>query len=45
MGKSSINESLENYQGMYFGAYSDEGIRPAVEESDLVLYMGPIRAI
>ncbi|KAH6709592.1 pyruvate decarboxylase-like protein [Leptodontidium sp. MPI-SDFR-AT-0119] len=44
MGKSTINESLENFSGMYFGAFTDTKTREAFESSDLVLYIGPIKS-
>ena len=44
MGKGNINESLENFSGMYFGAFTDESTKEAVENSDLVLYIGPIKS-
>lgn len=44
MGKGSVTESLENFHGLYFGAYSDEKTRLAVETSDLVLWIGPVKS-
>ncbi|KAJ5032764.1 uncharacterized protein L3040_009356 [Drepanopeziza brunnea f. sp. 'multigermtubi'] len=44
MGKGNVTESLENFNGMYFGAHSDESIRKAVETSDLVVWIGPVKS-
>lgn len=44
MGKSTVNESLENFSGMYSGAFTEAKTKAAVESSDLVLYIGPIKS-
>ncbi|KAH7364536.1 pyruvate decarboxylase [Rhexocercosporidium sp. MPI-PUGE-AT-0058] len=44
MGKSTVDESLENFSGIYFGAFTDARTREAVDDSDLVLYIGPIKS-
>ncbi|PVH88557.1 pyruvate decarboxylase [Cadophora sp. DSE1049] len=44
MGKSNVNETLENFSGMYFGAFTDAKTKEAVETADLILYIGPIKS-
>jgi len=40
MGKSVIRETHPNYIGVYSGALSEENVRRAVEEADVVLSIG-----
>lgn len=43
MGKSGVDETKENYCGVYMGAASDPAVTKRVEESDLVLTIGGLK--
>ncbi|KAH7416981.1 thiamine diphosphate-binding protein [Cadophora sp. MPI-SDFR-AT-0126] len=44
MGKGNVNETLENFSGMYFGTFTDARTKEAVETAGLILYIGPIKS-
>ena len=44
MGKGAVNETLQNYGGVYAGTGSNEGVAERVEASDLVLTIGSIKS-
>lgn len=44
MGKGAVDETLQNYGGVYAGDGSNEGVREHVEASDLVLTIGAIKS-
>ncbi|RFU75130.1 pyruvate decarboxylase [Trichoderma arundinaceum] len=43
-GKGIVNESLPNYQGVYFGATGDAIIKQQVDDADLILNFGPLHS-
>ncbi|KAI5281230.1 Pyruvate decarboxylase 1, partial [Ascosphaera aggregata] len=44
MGKGAVDETLPNFGGTYAGEGSQEGVREALESSDLVLHVGGIKS-
>lgn len=44
MGKGAIDETLENYAGVYAGDGSNPAVRDMVSESDLVISIGAIKS-
>lgn len=44
MGKGGVDETLPNYGGVYAGTGSNRGVRERVEESDLILNIGPLQS-
>ncbi|KAI9794671.1 MAG: Pyruvate decarboxylase 1 [Candelina submexicana] len=44
MGKGAVDETLQNYYGVYAGDGSNPGVRERVESSDLVLTIGAIKS-
>ncbi|GAA5809146.1 hypothetical protein MFLAVUS_002550 [Mucor flavus] len=44
MGKGAIDESLENYRGIYTGNVSLEGISKEIEQADLLIELGSIKS-
>ncbi|OJJ51610.1 hypothetical protein ASPZODRAFT_55145 [Penicilliopsis zonata CBS 506.65] len=44
MGKGAVDESHENYGGVYAGDGSNAGVREQVESSDLILSIGAIKS-
>ena len=44
MGKSAVDETFENYGGVYAGDGSNTGVREIVEASDLILSIGAIKS-
>ncbi|KAJ5287986.1 Pyruvate decarboxylase [Penicillium angulare] len=44
MGKGAVNETNENFGGVYAGNGSNAGVREVVESSDLILSIGAIKS-
>lgn len=44
IGKGAINETYENFGGVYAGSVSNPEVREAVESSDLILSIGAIKS-
>lgn len=44
MGRGAVDETLPNFGGIYAGDGSNEGVREAVESSDLILSIGPLKS-
>ena len=44
MGKSAVDESVQNYGGVYAGDGSGPGVREKVESSDLILSIGALKS-
>lgn len=44
MGKGAVNETYENFGGVYAGSGSNPEVREAVESSDLILSIGAIKS-
>ena len=44
MGKGAINETLQNYGGVYAGNGSNAGVAERVEKADLILTIGSIKS-
>ena len=44
MGKGAIDESIQNYGGVYAGSGSHKDVKNRVEKSDLVLSIGSIKS-
>lgn len=44
MGKNALDETLDNYRGMYTGSISLDGVKEEIEKADLLIEIGSIKS-